>query len=221
MQNKKIIQRIKECRIQLSNICNLSTRHLACPASKEEKEQYLPLKNIMNCIIQLRQLDYKGDLGFHIYNEPLLDPRLLYILDFTRHVLLNKIIIWSNKTLYTDELGEEIKKFGNIHFVFSDYLLPHHLDNRLTIYRDSAHPIINKRCLQPYYQLNINYNGDVVLCCYDWKWTKTYGNIKRQKLEDILISEKMNCDYRNLKQGELFKFCTNCTVNFGDNNAAL
>ncbi len=42
--------------------------------------------------------------------------------------------------------------------------------------------------VRPYNYINIHSNGDVVLCCQDWKRETKYGNILQQSLVDILES---------------------------------
>lgn len=40
-------------------------------------------------------------------------------------------------------------------------------------------------CILPFYQMNILFNGDVLLCCNDWRRSPTLGNVRREKLRDI------------------------------------
>ena len=40
-------------------------------------------------------------------------------------------------------------------------------------------------CFRPFHQLYVHYNGDVVLCCCDWKGEVVFGNINTQSLTEI------------------------------------
>lgn len=49
---------------------------------------------------------------------------------------------------------------------------------------------------RPLERLHINFQGDVVLCCMDWKWKHKLGNLKRNSIDEIWNSSKYK-EYRN------------------------
>ncbi|MFX0195978.1 MAG: radical SAM/SPASM domain-containing protein [Candidatus Hodarchaeota archaeon] len=57
------------------------------------------------------------------------------------------------------------------------------------------HAFINfftKCCNLPFFQMNILFNGDVLICCNDWGRSPIMGNATRKSLEAIWYSSKFN-----------------------------
>lgn len=48
---------------------------------------------------------------------------------------------------------------------------------------------------RPLERIHINFRGDVVLCCMDWKWKHKLGNVSEVSLEEVWNSEVYN-EYR-------------------------
>lgn len=49
---------------------------------------------------------------------------------------------------------------------------------------------LSRCCILPFYQMNILFNGDVLLCCHDWRRNPVLGNVAREKLTDIWFGKK-------------------------------
>lgn len=47
-------------------------------------------------------------------------------------------------------------------------------------------------CMNPFYAMNIIFNGDCILCCHDWTRSTVVGNITNTPLKDVWNSYKMN-----------------------------
>jgi hypothetical protein len=79
------------------------------------------------------------------------------------------------------------------------------LDERLTIYDrvGAVAPAGNAYapCSSPLRLLDIDVDGHVVLCCYDWKSRHTFGNIAQAGLDEILRLSAMFDDYVSLMSG--------------------
>lgn len=69
-------------------------------------------------------------------------------------------------------------------------------------------------CELPFYQMNILFNGDVIVCSYDWKRTTVIGNIKTDSLRSIWNCERINAVRRNLiaKRYERISACSGCSI---------
>lgn len=48
-----------------------------------------------------------------------------------------------------------------------------------------------KKCTKPFREIIIKYNGNVVICCMDWKQENIIENIRDYKLKDIWYGEKL------------------------------
>ncbi len=69
-------------------------------------------------------------------------------------------------------------------------------------------------CELPFYQMNVLFNGDVIVCSYDWKRATVIGNVKTSSLREIWNSERMN-EIRRLilrKRYEKISTCRECSV---------
>ena len=71
----------------------------------------------------------------------------------------------------------------------------------------------SKPCYILLYKAMVDWNGDVNLCCNDWKYLKSFGNIHKQPFKDIWLGEEMKY-YRNKLLSnngrQNFKECENC-----------
>lgn len=47
-------------------------------------------------------------------------------------------------------------------------------------------------CIKPFRELMVNYNGNVLICCNDWKQKLVIGNINDASLKNIWQGQKMN-----------------------------
>jgi len=215
-----MITKVEDFRIQLSNVCNMN--HKKCPVSVYTERKHLPLKYVTQIIYELSELGYVGSIGFHCYNEPTIDPRLYYIMNYTRKMLpRSTIIIWTNGKILTKELLLDFSEIGNIKYFVSRYdnsitksmfddvgisdvswlgVDENKMDDRLCWYDRDCNQH-NTPCTAPYRQLSIDYMGNVVICCMDWKSSVVFGNIKDSSLIYILSSEEMKRTSNELAVG--------------------
>ena len=72
----------------------------------------------------------------------------------------------------------------------------------------------NSPCFLPFYKLVIDWNGEALLCCNDWKRAhKGFGNINNTSLRDIWYSEEFNKVRSDLSKGNrVGPACTNCNI---------
>ncbi len=47
-------------------------------------------------------------------------------------------------------------------------------------------------CELPFYQMNILFNGDAIVCCHDWNRATVVGNARTSSLREIWNSDRMN-----------------------------
>ena len=67
-------------------------------------------------------------------------------------------------------------------------------------------------CSDLWYKMSIHWNGMVSICCYDWNFTTTLGNLNENSVRTIWNSELIN-QYRNFHKNGQFKkipLCSNC-----------
>jgi radical SAM protein with 4Fe4S-binding SPASM domain len=71
-------------------------------------------------------------------------------------------------------------------------------------------------CFRPFHQLYVHYNGNVVLCCCDWKGEVVFGNINDQSLGEIFDSQLARAYRTKLKNKDRhMKLCDVCDFRGG------
>ena len=174
---------------------------------------------------------------FNIYNEPTNDPRLIYFIQFIKDKLgvNGKTFVISNGYYLNESFIQDLHFLGlDILWVsaYSDadyryftgikvpetlqyYVRPHiPLDDRLDIY-DSPLSGCVAPCGAPLGQICVRCNGDVILCCMDWKSTTVFGNLKEKNISDIIKEGKMQGVYDRLIKGDRYlDICSRCSVSF-------
>lgn len=201
--------------IGLSNFCNLAPFHKKCPLHLQWSSPLcvvepvvLSTQVVMHVLNTLAEWDYTKDIGFSIYNEPLLDPRLCHFVYTAKTTVPRaQVSIWTNGIFLTRGLVEELHELGVSQFVISPYQdhgeltrrfqdLPYVtftsgvLDDRLALYAQDAQKN-GRPCGAPFRQIVVNCHGDVCLCCMDWKWTRTFGNLYVETLSQVLRKPEM------------------------------
>lgn len=70
---------------------------------------------------------------------------------------------------------------------------------------------LKQPCYLPFYKTSIDVNGDVLLCCGDWKREQVFGNVMKENLYDIWNCEELNNIRKELLQCDRTgKICERC-----------
>lgn len=70
---------------------------------------------------------------------------------------------------------------------------------------------IERPCYYPFYQILVDYNGDVLLCAHDWSKQLIVGNVKNEAVLEVWNNEKMRrVRKRLIKPSRNFKPCRLC-----------
>jgi radical SAM protein with 4Fe4S-binding SPASM domain len=69
-------------------------------------------------------------------------------------------------------------------------------------------------CHLPFYQMNVLFNGDAIICCHDWNRATVVGNAKTSSLREIWNSHKINKIRRLMlaKKYEQLDSCRDCSI---------
>lgn len=186
--------------------------HLQCPIHKRKyknTDYILDDEIILNCIKEANVLNFSGLIGFHYYNEPMLEiKRIFKIMDRAKN---SRFLLWTNGTLLDKKVennvflnrfyGVIITKYSvldpefleNIKLAYPNVKLNEdEMDNRIQIYEKQVNYKLS--CKRPYLELPIDYHGNIHLCCIDWNNTYTIGNIFYKPFKQIIMSER----YQNI-----------------------
>jgi len=229
--------------LEMSNICNYSNLHPQCPVSQMKEKRILSINVIEKLLIELKELNYNKVIWPFCYSEPLIDPRFFKVADMIKKYLPKaRIAVYSNGFFMDKNLLKELDELGLLKIVFSVYtpqdyerlskLNEWKQNNNLKIiiglarrypmkkrmndkmcWYDREPVVYDKICKGPLRYLTINSNGDVVICCHDFKAMHKFGNIQTQNLKDILQSDKVVETYVSLINKERSKIflCARCT----------
>ena len=70
-----------------------------------------------------------------------------------------------------------------------------------------------KPCYYPFYKLFIDWNGDALFCSNDWGKERIIGNLAKQSLYDVWMSDDMKGIRSRLKKGDRSQSpCNKCSV---------
>lgn len=71
-----------------------------------------------------------------------------------------------------------------------------------------------KFCDFPFYSMNINPKGDVIICCRDSYWEEIMGNIQKNKLEEIWFNDIFSRARESfLENKRVLPLCQKCSSN--------
>lgn len=221
----------KTIELNITGLCNRKCSF--CPHSVGySKETFLSEEVAYKLNKDLLEINYAGIVTFAGNGEPLLNKNLPKIVSVVSNGLKGTFKLISNGDLLTKELAEELKQSGLTNFKISKYdsntkdlsflenvefvdyrSSPSHEVNRVEVYTSPRELNIPRYCYLPFYKLFLDYNGDVLLCCNDWKKRTIIGNILKDKIQNIWLSEEFN-NYRkniiNLKRN--FDPCIFCSI---------
>lgn len=233
-KTRNLYESITEVAIMLSNLCNYASVHSKCPASYVTEKQIMPSKIVYRILDELAESQFSGTICFHIYNEPLIDPRLFMFIEYTKKVMpKSKVRIYSNGYYLNETMFVELKEIGTDILVTTGYgkseykrlidldndimafsVLYGNLDDRIDYYtkRNTTYIVSNDVCDTYIYQVPIYTDGDIGTCCLDYKHPYALGNISETSLEKCLNNERLIEFQDGLLKGDRtsFTICTNC-----------
>jgi radical SAM protein with 4Fe4S-binding SPASM domain len=221
--------------IEINSHCNLACSY--CPNSileRIEKGNMSP--EIYGQIIsQLKNLNFKGELSFSFYNEPLLCPDLEeFVSKAHRDLPEAKLIIYTNGTHLTAEKVTRLQEAG-----LSELIVTKHEDMNeyafdevfkslsekqlnMVTYRPFQEISMTNRggllphigesipalspCMIPHFLLSVTILGNVVACFEDYKQTLQMGNVMNEKLDEIWNKDSYQEFRKDLKRGLRHKY---------------
>jgi hypothetical protein len=189
--------------------CNLGEKHHLCPSTDVRRYANLPQSGTLSDdkIVEIvkamyREHGFRGLVGWHYYNEPLLAWKRLQLLmpRIRREVPESRFVLWTNGTIaptapdfltlfekayvtdYTEQ-GTPPKHLGLIQrSVKTVEVIRAKFDQR----KDAKRRHGNARCLRPFTEFIIDYYGNVHLCCYEWQGVSSPGNVLIKPLDELV-----------------------------------
>lgn len=197
--------------LQLSNMCNMTHLHADCPTSVFKTKHILPKAVVCDVIDTLAEAKFNSHrkwLAWHVYNDPLIDPRLMWFTEYARKRLDKiKILLFTNGWYLNETLASELIDAGISQFNFSAYsdAALERLREIETVCAGRAAVKIGRwhhlyawvipgkpghgskqPCSAPLNDLNVRASGKLGLCCLDWDESWTGGDVAELGFERAL-----------------------------------
>lgn len=141
--------------------------------------------------------------------------------ELNRDKLIDELVINNYNT--TSELNPWVKKIYdnykdvdlNINVVINIRYSGEVLSNRaMSSPNKGGNKIIKDYCVLPFTDININPDGNLLICCCDAKEKTNLGNVMDNKIIDIFNNEKYNMIRDKMKMGRnSYSFCKYCDFN--------
>lgn len=231
LQTENLFENINEVALMLSNLCNYAYIHKKCPASLVKQKEILPSRIVFKIFDELASVNFDGTICFHVYNEPLIDPRLFWLIDYIKKNLpLSKVKIYSNGYYLNEQMVKELSDIGvdilevtgygeaeydrlislDVDMAYSVLLVD--MDSRLDFYKERQAPVSDYPCSTYFTQVSIYSNGDIGTCCLDYRHIYGLGNIFESTLKESLNSRRIVDMQKELLSGNraVFPICKNC-----------
>lgn len=194
---------------ELSNRCNYSQVHTRCPNDAKAEPIFLKTDIITSLINWFNEEDLSPNIFLNIYNEPLIDPRLFWICEFIyKHTdcrieiftngwnlnqyIFDELMKWNvffTVSVYSDSEEERLRKIKGLTDYYPQKIQRIILDPQvMQIYNNP--PIYQGPCLFPSTYPMINHLGHLSLCCRDYEWRESFGDLNNMVMEDAFFSEK-------------------------------
>lgn len=122
MINMKTEKLFHEVDIEINHACNRTCWYCPNESKSRNEKGEMPPEVFQEIIRQLKEIQYKGKIFFHFYNEPLLCSRLLEYVEYTRLELPQvKMELVTNGTLLTKEMFNKLSAKGVDQFTITKH----------------------------------------------------------------------------------------------------
>jgi len=190
----------------------------------------------------LKDIGFNNRIGFVGMGEPTLHKNLSKHLHIISSIVNPKWLeINTNGDFLTTEKIKEYADSGCTHICVSMYdcdisdrlfemannidveIIPRHcypdrfeLDiiDRANNITQQEIPNITNPCYMPFYQLYVDWDGNILVCQNDWGRKGIIGNIKQSTIKDIWLGKEFNKYRKELQQGKRYKLspCNTCNI---------
>lgn len=224
--------------IETTQHCNRRCSY--CPVSLDPKPRRAMSLDVFTEIIeQLRSIRFRGYLSYHFFNEPLLNSNLESLIHHAAQRLPKaRHVIFTNGDLLTSQRARSLFAAGvNLLMVthhrggrlteylelvkrqwwvfhprvwFREMIQEQSLFNRGGLV-EVANPRRFKYCAYLAYEMVIDVDGNVVLCCNDYYGSTQFGNVMQTPILSIWHSSAMTNLRKRLLQGKFdLSICRMC-----------
>ena len=223
--------------VEVETIAYCNRKCSYCPVSifKNEKKNYMDKSIFVKIITDLQKINFKGELNFSGYGEPILDKRILEFVSYARKNLNKKTYITINTNgdfldyklikrfsrlnarLYVTLHGpnKKNKEFIDKYYHFKNIFIRDNISSSNLTSRGGLVEVKNKQikkiCVHAPIMLKINSEGHIVICADDFHSKNKFGDVMNESLIDIWNKPKFKRIRNNLSKGKYeLEICKHC-----------
>lgn len=229
---------ISQINIEISAACNRKCSY--CPVSLYPSKQSLIEDDVFDLILdRIREIGWTGPVDYIHYNEPLLHPEIVGLVERTKRALpkAHPIMITSNgdkldvplaRRLITagaeqfnvtrhpphsdkwDRRMDEVRRTFPGHVHFLNSPGDEGWTNRAGLIEPPGPSFLVDTCHSPE-NLTITKDAKIVLCCNDFFKAHIMGDLKTQTLREVYYGEPMATLRREVRRGDIkLDMCKKC-----------
>lgn len=226
--------------IETSSLCNRKCNY--CPVAYYPRQKIdMPEIVFFRIINQLAEKKYRGMIGLHWYNEPLLDKRLFKFIEYARsrcpksHIYfatngdfldintfkalikagINHITISLHKEDFSDDLHKFLDSLDKKDKKYIHINPLGYICNRAGALRElEILKPIKLKCRKPDLQMVVTAEGKVVLCCNDYFGKEVIGDATCENVFDIWSKSRFREIRKELRRGDRnnIDICSKCDI---------
>jgi len=179
-------------------------------------------KNIYNNIAQTKNYLPKAKIELITNGDVLNEKRLIKLFESGLSTLLISVYDGPDDMVKFENMCKNANLDKDQYVIRKRYLPPEQnfgitMSNRSGLMEKAEHSIpalketLKTPCYYPSYTLFIDYNGDVLMCSHDWGKKNILGNLKKDKIMDVWVSDNAMKSRKNLANGDReFSPCNVC-----------
>ena len=179
-------------------------------------------KDIYKNIAQTRSYLPGAKIELITNGDVLNEKRLLKLFEAGLSTLLISVYDGPEDMIKFEKMCKNAKLEQGQYVIRKRYLPPEEnfgitMSNRGGLMENAEHSVpslkksLNTACFYPSYTLFIDYNGDVLMCSHDWGKKNILGNLNKEKIMDVWLSNNAMMSRKNLSKGNReFSPCNVC-----------
>ncbi len=179
-------------------------------------------KNIYKNISQTRSYLPNAKIELITNGDVLNEKRILKLFESGLSTLLISVYDGPDDMVKFQNMCENLRLEKEQYVIRNRYLPPEQnfgitMSNRGGLMENAVHSIPSLKqsmktpCYYPSYTFFIDYNGDVLMCSHDWGKKNILGNLNKEKIIDVWLSDNAMKSRKNLSKGDReFSPCNVC-----------
>ncbi len=179
-------------------------------------------KNIYKNISQTRSYLPNAKIELITNGDVLNEKRILKLFKSGLSTLLISVYDGPDDMVKFQNMCENLRLEKEQYVIRNRYLPPEQnfgitMSNRGGLMENAVHSIPSLKqsmktpCYYPSYTFFIDYNGDVLMCSHDWGKKNILGNLNKEKIIDVWLSDNAMKSRKNLSKGDReFSPCNVC-----------